>query len=444
VTSLPASDRFLRLSTICLALLSILVWIGPFMDWAFGVHTALGRINNLSMIVAGLYFFLVLAIPVSMRSRKERQVLGATAALFLYATLITLDRYADWFVSFGGLLALFGSISAGFGAYILGKSGKGIHTRITIAMLITLPALAIPPAMIAYDPDAFKAFWLNVYGYSNVRVFGYFAAVTTALLAGLTMGRRTSVSAKIFCLHFAALAFSWSMLFWSGSRAGMVAAVFAFLISLAVAGRKPYAPFLFTGTAGIVGALMSTLYFTPGRWFGLFERVKVTTQQISKGGVTEASSNRVDMWQWAMGKIMEEPFLGHGYLPMAGMQDEGFDYFHTHNIVIEYLLSFGLIAGTAMLLLTIFLWGRALLAARRIGEPVAMALMMMIVLLPIYAMFSATLFFPFHLMIFMAGMGSLIGWDVWNRRPPEPEEAPFKARADWMFDDLDAATIRTS
>jgi O-antigen ligase len=439
LTSHPASDRFLRLSTICLAMLTAIVWMGPFFDWVFGVHTALGRVNNLSMIVAILHFALVLFIPVSMRGKRERQVLLITGALFLYATLISLDRYADWFITFGGLLALFGALSAGFGAYILGKSGKGLHNRLTILMIATLPALAIPPAMIAYDPEAYKTFWANVYGYSNVRVFGYFAAVTTVLLSGLAMGTLRSNPFKITALHFAALAFSWSALFWSGSRAGIVATLLAIVIAWVIAWRKPVGQILFVSGAAGIGVLLSTFYYTPGKWFGLINRVQDTAQRISSGGVASASSNRFDMWQWALQKIMENPLLGHGYLPMADMGDEGFDYFHTHNIVIEYLLSFGLIAGTAMLLLALAVWVRALKAARRIGTPTAMALMMLVIVLPIYAMFSATLFFPFHLMVFMIAMGALIGWDIWEQRPDEPEEAPFKAQADWMFDDLEGA-----
>ena len=41
------------------------------------------------------------------------------------------------------------------------------------------------------------------------------------------------------------------------------------------------------------------------------------------------------------------------------------------------------------------------------------------------------------MMIFLIALGALIGWDVWEQRPDEPEEAPFKAKADWMFDDLE-------
>ncbi len=143
------------------------------------------------------------------------------------------------------------------------------------------------------------------------------------------------------------------------------------------------------------------------------------------------------MWQWAIDRILEEPLLGRGFYPMKEMEPEKFNYYHTHNIILEYLLGFGLIAGSAMLLLMIGLWIRAIIGARRIGEPVAAALLMLIILLPIYAMFSATLFFPFHLMIFMASVGALIGWDIRKMQPEEPEDPPFSPEADWMFEDLD-------
>ncbi len=437
--SVPASDRFLRIHTLLVFMLMALVFAGPVFDWVWGVQAVLGRINNLSMVPAALYILLLFAVPRGMREGQERKLLLTIAILMLYAIVISLARYADWIDTFGGLAALMGSISAGFGAYILGKSGKGLHRRLVVMMIATLPALAVPIAMIALDPEAYEHFWLNVYGYSNIRAFGYFAAATTVLITGLAASSFESGRIVRLLCHFTALILSWSFLLWSGSRAGMVASVVAIIIGLAFTRGAKIVVLPFTLLSGALGAALSTLYVTPDRTFGLLNRVQDTAASLAEGGVTKASSNRIEMWQWAWGKILETPFLGRGYLPMAGMRDEGFNFYHTHNIVIEYLLSFGLIAGSAMLVLGAWVWFRAIIAGRRIGTPIAQALMMLVTLLPIYAMFSATLFFPYHLMVFMLGLGALLGWDAWNQRPEEAEEVPFKPKAEWMFEDLEIA-----
>jgi len=433
--SYATTTRLLRLSTVTLFLMTVLVLISPVMDWMNTVQTMLGRINNLSMFAVFVFFALSLFLPPMLRSPKERSLLLASGAFLLYATIITHIKQENWLVSYGGLTILYGAVSAGFGAYALAKYGKGLQTRIVIATILTLPALAMAPIFIAMDPGAYKPFWLHVYGYSNVRVFGYFAAAVTVILSGLALGSLKKNLLPQAVAHFAALSFAWSMLFWGGSRAGMVAVIASIVLCWIISWRKSWVQIPFTIGASIAGLGLSALYYTPDNAFGAINRVQVTVNSMASGGASQASSGRLEMWQWAWGKVLEHPFVGHGYLPMSNLRTDAFNYYHTHNIVIEYMLSFGIIAGGLALLLGIGLWVRALLAARRIDTPVATALMMIVTVLPIYAMFSATLFFPFHMVIFMLSLGSLIGWDMHLRQPEEIEE-PFKAEADWMFEDL--------
>jgi len=399
------------------------------------VQTVLGRVNNLAMLIALLFIVMLAVIPPSMRSRKEQLLMTMLGGLFLYAMLISLHRNGQSIIILGGLVAIFGSISAGLGAYSLGKSGMGVHHRILAFSVLTLPALAVPPILIAWAPDAYPVFWHKVYGYENVRAYGHFAATVAIVLSGLALHSLRARNPAILAVHFIALAFAFSFLFWSGGRAGMVALLLAVVFSWIVMWRSVVSqiPFVF-GAAG-AGLLLSTLYYTPGRWFGVINRFQETLDNVASGGVAKASHNRIEMWQWAWGKILEEPLLGHGYLPMARIRVEQFNYAHTHNIVIEYLLSFGLFFGSAALLLAFGLWLRAVIAARRIATPASQALLMVTTLLAIYSMFDATLFFPYYLMIFMASIGALIGWDI-HRQSPVPEKKAFEARADWMFEDL--------
>lgn len=438
MNDMPASDRFLRISTIALFALAALTYVAPVLDLLGGVQTTLGRINNLSMLFVFLYTGLLFALPAHMRGSWERRLLLTLGGFLSYATIISISGYQNALVTFGGLFVLLGAISAGLGAYVLGKSGKGLHRRLVIFMVATLPALALPPIFIAWNAQAYESFMLNVYGYSNVRVFGYFAASIVVLLSGLTMGvpGRRGRGGWILALHFLCLSFAWSMLFWSGSRAGMVAVAAAIAMSWLIFWRATWAELVLVPLAGLVGAGLSLLYYTPGRWFGLMNRIQDTAERLDAGGVAAASTNRIDMWRWTMDRIMEAPWLGHGYLPMAGLRTPRFNYYHSHNLVLEYWLSFGLVAGSLMLAMALALYIRAAMAARRIGTPAAKALLMLITLLPGYAMFSATLFFPYHLIVFMLALGALIGWDIHLSRPMAEPERPFRPKADWMFQDL--------
>jgi len=185
----------------------------------------------------------------------------------------------------------------------------------------------------------------------------------------------------------------------------------------------------------------------PGPTFGIIDRVArnadaVRSASDAGGSVADAaravSTNRVDLWEWAIDRIMQAPLTGHGYLPMSWMRAEPFNFYHTHNIVLEYWIGFGLIAGTVLLGIGVWAWIRAAGAARRIDTPAAAGLFAFVTVLPIHACVSAALFFPYHLLLFAMALGALIGWDIANREGTAhrgARDAVFKPRADWMMED---------
>lgn len=435
------TDRYLRLATVCLFFLTALVFIGPFLDFFGRVQAMLGRINNLSAIICVVYLAMALALPPMLRGPRERLVALSLILALFYATLITFARHHDWLVSFGGLLALYATVSAGLGAYALARSGKGLQTRLVAMMIATLPAMIIPIAMMTAYPDAYKTVWVSVYGYSNVRVMGEFTATCVVVISGIALWALRGKNPLHIAILLAGLSVAWSFLFWTGSRSGMLSALIAIGLTLILIPRGFLAQVGLNTAAIGIGAGLSTLYYTPpGPWFGLFNRIEATTSGLGSGGgvsksLDAASSGRLDLWAWTWERVLDAPLLGHGYLPMAGLRTPEFNFYHSHNIVLEYLLSFGLIAGALMLLLAGALWVAALMAARRINQPVATSLAMLVILLPVYAMSAAILFFPYHLMLYGTALGTLIGWDLWLQRDPEPEAEHFQPKADWMFDE---------
>ena len=434
MTEHPLTIRSLRFFTACLISLGAIVYLGPVLDRVLGVQAALGRINNLSLLAIPLFMAGAVAAPAAMRGRRERRVLAALALLLLGATLVSLARYADWIITFGGLSALYAAIFAGLVAYALAKEGFDPGPRLLAFVIATIPALALPIAMIAAAPGAYEDYWLNVYGYSNIRVFGYFAASSVVCLAGLVTAAGLKRAPLLAAIHLTFLVLAWTALFWSGSRAALMAVAVGLLVAWCLFPRRGLVQAPLTGIAAWLGAWISFFLPIPDSAFGIANRVADTARRLGEGGVAEATTGRVEMWIWALEKSWERPLFGHGYLPMAGMRDEGFNFFHSHSVATEYVLSFGYLMGGAMLVLALGLWIRALAGARRDGSQPAMALAALAAMLPAYGMVSATLLFPFHLFVFAIAVGALIGRDVHLRRPVH---SPFEAEVDWMWDEVD-------
>lgn len=445
-----STTTLLRLSTLLLIGLSALVFIGPIIDFrAEAVAHILGWINNMSMWWTALYILILPVFLFDLKTPREWGFLAIMAGLLAWAFWYTAQTTEDMLISIGGLVALSGAVAAGLQGYLLARNGHGLQTRLTWAIGITVLALPLAPILVSLAPDAFSDYWRKVYGYSNIRVFGYFSVAVITVFSGLILHRATSRHLSL--LLASGLAIGWAMLFWSGSRGGLAATVLGSLIAMGAV-RKISLRGALLGLSGAgIGITISPFIPVPDHNFGILSRLARNNEAISRlsedsqGAATTAaeavkavSSNRIDMWQWVMDRILEAPWTGYGYLPMSWMRVEEFNFYHSHNIVLEYALGFGIPMAALILGLGLWAWIRAIGAARRIDTPVANALLVFICAMPIYANLSATLFFPYHLMLFMMCLGTLIGWDMALRAPSptaNPTPSGFRPEADWMFDE---------
>lgn len=446
-----STTTLMRLSTLMLIGLSALVFLGPILDFRSGVVAhILGWINNVSMWWTAAYLLILPIFVIHMRGVREYGFLAVIIALFSWTFWYTAQTTQDMLISIGGLVALAGAVAAGIQGYILARSGQGLQGRIVFAIAITVFALPLAPTFVSLTPDAFENYWAKVYGYSNVRVLGYFSAAVIMVLSGLLLHRTTAF--RFSLLLAIGIAVGWAVLFWSGSRGGLAAVVIGGLVALAVMRRPSLrGAFLGLGAAG-VGIASSSLIPIPDHNFGILSRLARNNEIVSRlsettqgaaatasQAVKAVSSNRIDLWQWTIDRIMEAPWVGRGYLPMSWMRVEAFNFYHSHNIVLEYALAFGIPMATLVLGISLWAWIRAIGAARRIDTPVATALLFFVCAIPVYANLSATLFFPYHLMLFMICLGTLIGWDAVRRAPDQQAESTpsrFRPEADWMFDEV--------
>lgn len=390
----------------------LFVLVGPFMDYYGKVALQLGRINNLSVLTT--IFFIPFLIPAvtMMKGAKEQRLMTFIVAWLLYAYIGVATMKLGGILSLTMLFTLTGAIGAGLSTYLLARQGNRADRTLLGMILAQGFLLPIPILMIWTWPDRFDSFMLNVYGYNNVRGFGYFCAVTIAALGGsLAIGATGEYLLRWRNLILlGAMSLTWAMLCWGGGRAGVVALAVGLPVALWFMGRLNWREIALNVATAAIGAILSLFIYTPGGGaFGMITRYHKTVQGLEHGGVNGLSANRTDLWIWAWHKILERPLTGYGYLPMHDLRTYRFNYYHVHNLVLEYLLDFGLPIGLLVLGVMFYICFRAGRAAGSVGGGAMGGLLAVAAILPVYAMFSATLFFPFHLMIFLMCLGAVLG-----------------------------------
>lgn len=433
-----------KLCTLILIGMTLLVFAGPVIEYINGdVQYFLGWINNHVLFIVLICAALIPPLSLSMRSPGEIGVIGVFVLLAVVMTSMTAARTEAPLFSLGGLFVLAGGFGGGLLFHVAARDGAITENRIIAIMLATTPALILPFILISIAPDVQENFKFDVYGYSNVRAVGYFTSAVIALSFGLLATRRPGP--KRAAIGMSCTLVATAVLFWSGSRGGLVALMVGLAIVLAIAPRRSWRGVAMFVLAGALGAALSTTMFKPTPQYGIIDRVARDIDKVQDAGnkgagaddmLRRVSSNRIEMWQWAIGKTLDSPWTGYGYLPMPWMDEERFDYHHTHNIVVEYWLGFGFPTGTLLITLGVIAWVAAIRATRRIATPAATGFASFITVMAVYANMSATLFFPFHLVATLALTGFLIGRGAFVRKQSASAGSPRPAHDDTFRPDI--------
>jgi O-antigen ligase len=303
-------------------------------------------------------------------------------------------------------------VASGFAAYTLGLRDVPIHKTLVIACFVIAAFVPLAPILVAISPEAYDPYYLRVYGYSNVRVLGYFAgmALTVFILMLPRVIELSKGNMSYLVGYTFALSVVWSVLFWSGSRAGMVAVSAAVIMSWALIKWPGFKSIFLTFGAATAGGFASLLYFEPDEEFGLLGRIHKTTSGFTNGNMTQITSNRNDLWYWAMDRIMEAPWGGHGLYAMSHMRPKDFNFFHTHNVILEFALGVGIPLAVLLIGIVLVLFVKAGLVARRSGDFFAVSCFGLVAMIAGLAQLTAALFFPFTQMVFLMGLGGLIAF----------------------------------
>lgn len=413
-------------------------------DFFFGAAKGIGWTGNLALITA--FFF-----ALSLRGMSKVLVGGRDKALMIFCIIFV--AYAaiglkfgpnNFILSLAAILGIAGGIGAGFGAYVLAKSGTDpLAPLLRWTLIGSLPLLALPFLVEATLPRFEGKEWmLNLYGFTNPRSLGHYSTIAIVILVGLTAAvLPRGAQARAWRIpHFVLLTAMWAILMWSGSRGGVAALGIGLLVSCLVLWRLKLVEVIWNAAAALIGSAISVLFVIPHNSYGVLNRfvsfAETARESAATGGgataVAEAAATgRIEVWSWAIARIAERPWFGWSYMPMRGIErDDHPGLAHAHNIVLDYAMGFGIPIAMLIVALVVWLWWRAGIAARRAGTPAAQTAFHLATVLPVYSMLSAVLISPYQLSVFGVVIGGLIGAEVLRKAGGIPTATPEREPGD--------------
>ena len=341
----------------------------------------LGMLNNLTLfsLFFVLLFYGLIAKDQKLFHPKTTLWPFSMVALVVLFTLFLSPIHESGFKLFGLYVAIIIGAWATLGIK-MGKqcnpdeSKKWAHYTswcFVITSVLSLISITTFPYEII-DADHRRSMFLYVHGFSNTRAMGDLAIVAMGAAFGLAL-IYTKPAMKIFL--FLLTAGISVALFWSGTRAGMIVIPVLVLISVWwIWTQKRHNLWktlgalvlsVATGAAITLTLLPIPVHSSFGLRIDRFERtisdVEVVVQRIQGDEKLSTTDNlyrgRSGLWRYAIENIQERPLTGHGMFPLGGDPDrpDSMPYYHYHNIVLELLVSFGVVLGT--ILLAIFLAG---------------------------------------------------------------------------------------
>ena len=323
-------------------------WVIYDLSWlsfAF-VFVAISNISKVSLVAVGktlprvyIAVFLILAI------------------VWVYTTtIVAIEPKVAYYTSGRGAAAILVGLAA---AALRQIHGERLAKNITWA-LFAGPILHAPFLVWLYvlEGQNSKFAWLwNLPGYPSVRLYNH--AVEAGIAAGIGLyfltGRQNTKQRVLLIVGTTLL---WGLLFWGGARGGFFALFAAFFLIAAIVPNFISGLWKFLLSTMILGGSLSLLFPVPSSAYGLLDGIFRT---IGSDSINGATSGRLEIWTDAIGIFLERPVFGHGLMQYKQLVDTITPSTpkHTHNILLESLISFGLVGTLAL----IYLLGKILLSS---------------------------------------------------------------------------------
>jgi O-antigen ligase len=396
--------------TLPLAIFSLVPTTGVILDVKFGMADMFGRVNNLSVINLYLMVLLMPLLAIRLGRKKDAFWYLSVLALFAITTINTHKQNPDW--AFGSTLHLtvaLSVVSLGTGAFLISRYHSSLVSTIpTMIIVVTFMTLPLTPLLFALADPTIQNPSINTSGYGNIRAYGQLAAMVSAALIGIQFSRVRDNDLLRMIYPTLLMTCAWVIVFWSGSRAAMLALTLATVICTA-AFCKNKVLLMVIALPPAVGAMLSMLIYNPSTSFGLLNRINKTANGIDSGNMSVLTSRRFDLWPQILDFIRESPIIGHGYRPLPKLDFDDYVINQAHNIVLEYWAAFGIPLGSCLCAAILFYSISAIRHAIYDGSSRAVSSMAVIITFLTMSMFSGIYMSPISMAGFAVCLGGLLG-----------------------------------
>lgn len=332
-------------------LAEILVILWAF-AWGFSLSDIWRQMNAFTrtlLLIFASTFWIGTAAYSKLPAFSIALTIGTIIHLLFAAALVTLARPAD----LRSLDRMAIIIAAGFAVF---------SVMIARAMMFATPADMTFVAKLGWQ--------FSIPGFISVRLFGAVCGAFAALLVGITLIGAERGHDRLY--QYVSITLLGTLTIWTGTRAALLGVGVALLVALVVFRLRPTWPVLLKlalclGVAAIVGPALAPAHDSA---FQLIATGDYASADNATGG-------RISLWAGTWHTFLTHPWFGLG----AGanrwaLPPEFFPHVQPHNIVLQFLINWGVIATIcALALLAIATW-KAHRVAMRVRTVVPFVIML--------------------------------------------------------------------
>lgn len=261
--------------------------------------------------------------------------------------------------SYARLVMMFPLIMAGFGAAlwlacmpVVEWKRLALATGLGMLLFVVVVFPMLPTYFVATGRDLGAGWERGIVPFFNIRRFTHSVIIALAAGTGLWVwSLQAALSTKTRMMQgglFLSLCCGWTVIFWAGSRAPVLAFSAAVLLLLwLIAGHRRA---LLAGwlVPSLIGLSVSAFLPSPKTNIGTFSRIDHYSR-VEGLSLNQFSANRLGIWSDTINLIREQPLFGYGHRQFSFIHHS--DYATPHNFPLEMLFDFGIVGGIPALLL---------------------------------------------------------------------------------------------
>ena len=261
-----------------------------------------------------------------------------SSVAFAPAPIYSAIRAFYWLVHIGCAFAV-GYLIATVNRQLLQTATVAVSLTFVVLYLFVMGHLYFSPVPMTERP---QGYWGAIIpGFISIRQFGMLAGFVLTGWGALVLIEKQPPLGRVMCLIVTTLIIT--AMLWSGTRSALLATGVALPISLIFARKLPS----LTGCAIVVlasafGVYLSTFMVPVDGAFGMF-----ATPRFAIGEGTDFGSGRLDLWKFATEMFLKSPLLGWGegsFYQLFALANGDY-HVQPHNFVIQFLMSWGILAG---------------------------------------------------------------------------------------------------